>query len=112
VIQAIPVPINTKQLLRFVCTASYYLKFVPDFAEICKPLRQLLKADAVWNWSTTCQHSFWLLKTKSVSPPVLAYFDVNTPTIVTCDASSVAVVACLSQYIKVRSVRSLSRPER
>jgi len=31
-IQAIPVPINTKQLLRFVCSASYYLKFVPDFA--------------------------------------------------------------------------------
>ena len=23
------------QLLRFVCTASYYLKFVPEFAEIC-----------------------------------------------------------------------------
>jgi len=50
-IQAIPVPIKTKQLLRVVCTASYsyYLKFVPDFAEICEPQRQLLKVDAVWN---------------------------------------------------------------
>ena len=46
-IQAIPVLINTKQLLRLVCTASYYLKFVPKFAEICEPLRQLLKADTV-----------------------------------------------------------------
>ena len=60
-IQAIPVATNAKQLLRFVCTASYYLKFVPEFAEICEPLRQLLKADAVWNWSTVCQHSFELL---------------------------------------------------
>ena len=96
-IQAIPVPTNAKQLLRFVCTASYYLKFVSEFAEICEPLRQLLKADAVWNWSTVCQHSFELLKTKIVSPPVLAHFDVTAPTIVTCDASSVAVGACLSQ---------------
>jgi len=91
------VPINTKQLLRFVCTTSYYLKFVPYFAEICEPMRQLLKANAVWNWSTACQHSFKLLKTKIVSPPVLAHFDVNAPTIVTCDASSVDVGACLSQ---------------
>jgi len=96
-IQVIPVPINTKQLLRFVCTATYYLKFVPDVAEICEPLRQLLKVDAVWNWSAACQHSFELIKTKIVSPLVLAHFDVNTPTIMTCDASSVAVGACLSQ---------------
>jgi hypothetical protein len=96
-IQVIPVPINAKQLLRFVCTASYYPKFVPDFAMICEPLRQLLKADAVWNWSTAFQQSFELLKTKIVSPPVLGHFDVNAPTIITCDASSVAVGACLSQ---------------
>jgi len=75
-IQAILVPINTKQLLRFVCTASNYLNIVPDFTEISEPLRQLLKADEVWNWWTACQHSFELLKTKIVSPPVLAHFDV------------------------------------
>jgi hypothetical protein len=49
-IRAMPVPLNATQLLQLVCTAAYYLKFVPDFAEICEPLRQLFKADAVWNW--------------------------------------------------------------
>ena len=97
-IQAISVPVNVKQLLRFVCMASYYLKFFfQNFAEICEPLCQLLKVDAVWNWSTACQHSFKLLKTEIISLLVPAYFDVNASTIVTCDASSVAVGACLSQ---------------
>ena len=43
------------------------------------------------------QHSFELIKNKIVSPPVLAHFDVKASTIVTCDASSVAIGACLSQ---------------
>jgi hypothetical protein len=40
-----PVPLNQRQLLRFICTATYYLKFVQDFATICEPLRRLLRAD-------------------------------------------------------------------
>ena len=38
-IEALPVPSNAKQLLQFVYTASYYLKFVPDLAAICEPFR-------------------------------------------------------------------------
>ena len=93
----IPVPVEPKQLARLVSTAVYYLKFVPGFADICEPLRQLLKADAVWNWTPTCQHSFDELKRRLSSPPVLAHFDVTKPTLVTCDASAVAIAATLSQ---------------
>ncbi len=93
----IPVPVEPKQLARFVSTAVYYLKFVQGFADICDPLRQLLKADAVWNWTPTCQHSFDQLKRCLSSPPVLAHFDVTKPTLVTCDASAVAIAAALSQ---------------
>lgn len=96
-IQRIPVPEDPRQLSRFVSTAAYYLKFVPEFAELCDPLRQLLRADAVWNWSPTCQANFEELKHRIQSPPVLAHFDVNLPTIVTCDASAVAIGATLSQ---------------
>jgi hypothetical protein len=96
-IQNIPVPTDQKQLLRFVGMASYYLKFISGFAELCEPLRRLMKADAVWNWSPECQRCFTELKRRLTCPPVLAHFDTLASTVVTCDSSSVALGACLSQ---------------
>jgi hypothetical protein len=90
-------PNDQRQLLRFLCTATYYLKFVPNFSGLSTPLRDLLKADAVWNWTAACQHSFDEIKRKIAEPPILAHFDVNADTIVTCDASATALGACLSQ---------------
>ena len=92
------------QLLRFVCTASYYLKFVPEFAEVFEPLRQLLKADAVWNWSAVCQHSFELLKTRIISqrcwPTSTSPPRRSRPVTLRRSPSR---LACLN-YIRVRSV--------
>ena len=76
-IQRFLAPENQQQLLRFVAMANYYLKFVPGFSNLCEPLRQLLEADAVWNWSETCQTNFIEIKRRIASPPVLAHFDVN-----------------------------------
>jgi hypothetical protein len=97
-IQNMSVPTNARQLVRFLATASYYMKFVAGFADLCEPLRQLTKADAVWNWSSTCQQAFDEIKRRIASPPVLAHFDSSLPPVVTCDASSVALGACLSQW--------------
>ena len=56
-ILSIPVLVDARQLLGFVCKASHYMKSIPGFSDLCEPLRKLLKADAVWNWSTSCQTS-------------------------------------------------------
>lgn len=90
-------PTDQKQLIRFLSTANYYLKFVQGFAELCEPLRQLLRKDVVWNWSSDCQHSFDQLKERLISAPVLAHFDISASTYLTCDASGTAIGACLSQ---------------
>jgi hypothetical protein len=94
-----PTPKDHRQLTRFVCTATYYMKFVPDFAQLSLPLRQLLKPDSAWNWTRECQEAFDTLKARIASPPVLAHFDTDAETIVTCDASAVALGACLSQRV-------------
>jgi hypothetical protein len=52
------VNVPMRQLLRFFGIATYYIKFVPRFAEITNPLRQMLKEDAVWNWTEICTRSF------------------------------------------------------
>jgi len=91
-IQAIPVHANKHETAATI--RLYGLVLSQVHSRLCRDLRQLFKEDAVWNWSTACPHSIELFKTKIVSPPVLAPFDVNAPTIVTCN------------------VRSLSCPER
>lgn len=93
----IPVPVNQRQLLRFLCTASYYLKFVDGYASLSEPLRCLLRANVDWNWTPECQNSFDEIKRRLTTPPTLAHFDTEAETIVTCDASSVGIAACLSQ---------------
>jgi hypothetical protein len=93
----IPTPTNRKELLRFICTAAYYMKFIPDFADMCAPLRQLLKDDVEWSWSDECQSRFEDIKQKLTKAPVLAHFDVGASTLVMCDASSSALGACLAQ---------------
>jgi hypothetical protein len=99
-IRRIPVPTNRRQLLRFLATASDYLKFVSGFAGLCESLRRLMKAHAERVWSADCQRAFQLVKDQIASKPVLAHFDVTASTIVTsltCDSSATALGACLSQ---------------
>lgn len=61
------------------------------------PLRQLLKKDAPWTWSLACSDAVRTLKELLTSPPVLAHFSLDCPTLVTCDASATAAGAVLSQ---------------
>jgi transposase InsO family protein len=116
----IPTPKDQRELLRFVCTASYYLRFVKDYAALSESLRRLLRANVTWHWSAECETSFREIKRRLASPPILAHFDVSADTILTCDASSTAIGACLSQIsngdVTDRPVafisRSLTKAER
>jgi Reverse transcriptase (RNA-dependent DNA polymerase) len=63
-LERISAPTNQRQLSRFVGAATYYAKFVPQFAELCKPFRPLLKQDSEWVWSMECQRAFDTIKKK------------------------------------------------
>ena len=94
---SIPEPTNSRELHSFLSAANYYRKFVPHMAQISDPLTQLLKKDAVWNWSPQCKSAFERLKQEISSDRVLAHFNSNAKTIVSTDASGVALGAVLSQ---------------
>ena len=76
---------------------AYYLRFLPNYSQTTAPLRQLLKKEEPWAWSPQCSESFSMLKKQLTSPPVLAHFSLSSPTFITCDASTAAVGAVLSQ---------------
>ncbi|RXM37131.1 Transposon Tf2-9 polyprotein, partial [Acipenser ruthenus] len=93
----LPDPQNVLQLSSFLGMTNYYLCFVPAYADITAPLRLLLKKDAPWDWTPTCQAAIDTLKIKMTSTPTLAHFSLGASTIVTCDASAIALGAVLSQ---------------
>lgn len=96
-IQAIPEPSSAAEVASFLGMTGYYLKFLPHYSETTAPLRELLRKDVPWVWSPACRDTVHSLKAQLTSPPVLAHFNISSPTFVTCDASATAVGAVLSQ---------------
>ena len=93
----IQVPKDVKSLRSFLGATNFLAKFVARYADMTEPLRKLLKTDGIWSWTEECQNAFETLKTAIAKPPVLAHFDPASPTILTTDASAVALGAQLSQ---------------
>jgi len=77
--------------------AAYYLKFMPHYSDSTAPLRRLLRKEATWDWTPACHEAVRIIKQQLTFPPTLIHFSLTTPTLVTCDASGVALGAVLSQ---------------
>ena len=77
VVQNWPQPHNVKQLRQFLGFASYYRKFIHQFAQIATPLYQLIEKSKSWHWSTNCENCFSPLKTHLISSPVQTYPNFN-----------------------------------
>uniref|UniRef100_A0A6V7LZN9 RNA-directed DNA polymerase n=1 Tax=Bracon brevicornis TaxID=1563983 RepID=A0A6V7LZN9_9HYME len=92
-----PIPKDTKLLMSFSGLASYYRKFIKDFAKIAKPLTELLKKGVPWSWEEKHQHAFDVLKEKLVTAPILQFPNFAEPFLLTTDASGKAIGAVLSQ---------------
>lgn len=92
-----PVPKNHKDVKSFLGLAGYYRRFIKNFSQITKPLTNLLKKNAEFEWNDLCQNAFIEIKQLLVNKPILQYPDFSRPFIVTTDASNVAIGAILSQ---------------
>ena len=100
------VPTTQKELRSFLGFAGYYRKFVKGFAEIARPLNDLLvgvnskkgkKAVPKFEWTDIHQNAFDTLIEKLTSAPVLAYADYSKPFILHTDASLKGLGAVLYQ---------------
>ena len=85
--------------MSFLGMANYCLKFIPHYANITAPLRNLLKKDITWDRPDTCQASFEQVKASLTTSTVLSHFSSLASTVVTCDASATALGAVLSQEV-------------
>ena len=55
---------------------------------MCEPIRSLVHADVVWQWTHEHEEAFSKLKEAISKTPVLRYFDSNEETTLQCDAST------------------------
>lgn len=109
---------NIAALRRFIGMASWYRRFVPNFASINSPLTHLTKKNTPWNWTVECNESFRKLKELLVTSPILSTPDFNRTIVLQTDASSYGIGAVLTQFFDDGECvicflsRSLSRQER
>ncbi len=72
-------------------------QYIPNFATLTAPHRELTKKNARFKWNTTHEHSFKQLTAALATPACMAYFDKDKETSVVVDASPVSLSAILSQ---------------
>jgi len=92
-----PRPKTVRDVRAFLGLSGYYRSFIKDYAAISRPLTQLTKKDAKFDWTEAQQLSFDNLKTALTSDSVLAHPRFDLPFILSCDASNYAISSILSQ---------------
>lgn len=113
-----PRPTKVKGVRQFLGMASWYRRFIKDFAALVAPLNALLKKNVKWTWSAEAEQSFCSLKQCLVCAPVLSCPHFDKPFILQTDASEHGIGCVLSQdlddgeHVIAYGSRSLSRTER
>lgn len=95
-----PIPKNSTEVKRFMGMASWYRRFVKDFASIAAPIHEVTAGIAKGKpikWTDSAQIAFNKLKYALSNSPVLVMPDFSKPFVVHCDASNTGVGAVLSQ---------------
>ncbi|CAI5474821.1 unnamed protein product [Closterium sp. Yama58-4] len=90
-------PTNITELQSFLGFVNYVRRFVPNMAEVTRPLTDLLHKSVQFLWREREQLAFDELKQILSSPPVLRLADPSRPFEVVTDASDFAVGAVLLQ---------------
>lgn len=91
------VPSNVHGVRQFIGLASYFRKFIKDFATIARPLTKLTKKAVAWCWGNEQQRAFDILKQRLISRPILAIYKQGAEIELHTDASQLGLGGILLQ---------------
>lgn len=93
-----PAPTDLPSLRSFLGLTSWFSKFIPNYAMVVDPLREILRSSQNgFTWTEAAEASFRRLKQLLVHSPALALFDPFLPTFVSTDASDYGIGGVISQ---------------
>jgi hypothetical protein len=91
-------PKSIPALRSFLGLASYYRKFIKNFAKITAPLTNLLKKSGrTYKWFGACNEAFETLKGILVKAPMLKLLDFDKDFEIHSDASDFVIIGVLVQ---------------
>ena len=110
-------PADVSNLRSFLGLASYYRRYIHQFADVAAPLHSLTNKGAPFLWNEACQSAFTQLKEKLTQTPILTYpcFDPSADQFsLQTDASSTGIGAILEQggHVVAYASRILSPSEK
>jgi len=91
-------PQTVKHVRQFLGVASWYRRFIKDFATKAAPLTALTKKHAKWIWGPVEKEAFCRLKKDLTASPVLACADFERTFVLQTDASTTGLGAVLTQF--------------
>lgn len=94
-----PAPKTVDEVRRFLGMVTYYARFVPNISSITSALRQLVKKDSKFKWTSECESAFKNLKNQLISDNVLMPYNPKLPIQLACDASPTGIAGVLSHII-------------
>ena len=87
-----PCPKSIKDVRAFLGLCNYYRRFVKGFANIARPLNELLQKDTEFQWTEECSNAFNTLRKHLTSEPIVLKFpDFSKQFILYTDASDYAI---------------------
>ena len=93
----LPNPTNQSAVRSLLGMTNFVSRFIPDYATLTEPLRELTHKNSVFAWSGKHEESFGRLRRALSNAPTLAYFDTMKETALLVDASPVGLAAILVQ---------------
>ena len=98
-VQKMSTPTTAKEVRSFLGLTNYVSRFIPQYANITKPLRDLTKKNIKWTWTNQEETAFQTLKTLLTKHTKMAYFNPKARTEIVVDASPFGLGAILTQQI-------------
>ena len=96
-ILTIPPPTTLKRLRSFLGSVPYIGKFIPHLAQLCHPLRPLLKKSVKFIWTDEHTKHFNQIKEKIANSTENSHYNPKLDVRVKCDASRSGLGAALEQ---------------
>nr|GEU46604.1 putative reverse transcriptase domain-containing protein [Tanacetum cinerariifolium] len=93
-------PKTVTKIRQFLGLAGYYRRFVEGFSKIAKSITKLTQKKVKFDWGDKQEATFYIIKQKLCSAPILALPEGSEDFVVYCDASIKGLGAVLMQREK------------